>query len=99
MSMDPPTPFYLRLSLSSFADGRPCLGFHLARALGFALIVQLLAFCYRDLYFDMTAFQIHLCGNQGQPFFTRFSQQFVDLFSVKQQFAPPRRWMVLPITV
>src|SRR5580698_1674095 len=85
--------------LSAPAHSRTSLGFHFPRALGFALVVQFLSLCDGQFHFDVPAFQVHLGDNQREPFFTRFSQQFVDLFSMEQQLAPPGRLMVLPVAM
>src|SRR5580698_150909 len=66
--------YLLFYRLSAFSDGGAGFRFHLPGTLSFALVVQLLTLGDGQLYLDVTAFQIHLGGNERQPFFTRFSQ-------------------------
>src|ERR1700733_46578 len=61
-------------ALPSSSDSGASLGFHLPGALRFTLVVQLLTLGYGQLHLNVPAFQVHLGGNQRQPFFPRFSQ-------------------------
>lgn len=64
---------------------------------GFPLVIQVLAFCQRDLDLDLAIDKIDLKRNQGQPFFVDFSVKFFDFPTVKQEFSDPQRIMVFVI--
>src|SRR6266851_756785 len=65
-----------------------------SRALGFALIVQLLAARQGQLALDAPLFQVNLRRYQGQALFPRLALQLLDFTAVQQQLAPPRRLVV-----
>ena len=64
---------------------------------GFPFVVQVLAFCQRNLDFDLAIDKIDLQWDQGQPFFVDFTVKLFDFTLVKQQFANPQRIMVFII--
>ena len=66
------------ISVVFAADRRAGFGFHLAVALGFALVVQFFALGDGQLQLDAAVFQVHLGGDERQPFFAGLAQQLVD---------------------
>src|SRR5215467_1275511 len=87
------------LSSGPIADGGAGLSFGSARALGFALIVKLLALGQRHFALDPAVLQVDFGGNQRQPLFAGLAQQFVDFPAVQQELAIADGRMVLAVAV
>lgn len=86
-------------SFSISSHGRPGLGLHLAIALGLPLVMELLALPHSNLDLDLAVLQIHLRGNEGQPFLLGRAEQLIDLLAMQQQFPLTNGEVVVDIPV
>src|SRR4030081_526303 len=93
----PPARMQKCCGLRPAAHFRPRFVLGGACTIGFALVVQFLAFGHRDFALDAAAFEVNLGRNERQALLASLAPEFLDFFAMQQQLAIPHGGMVFTV--